>query len=288
MITIREATPADRDEVLSFCSNTFSWGDYINQVWDLWLNDERGKMLVAESDGRQVGLSHVALCKGSNSIWLEGVRVHPSFRRAGIATDLMDNMLGYGIRQGAPHALAIVAADNKASQRMMERSGFSVVSEWAYYSTGDELQSKPSNARIASAEDLDAIVRYLESSRIYQQAAKKYVDSWHWYALNRLVLEGFVTEGRVVLSGQPMAGIAVINRNGYWNRKNILQVVYLDSQNLRALQDLIAYVTNCYIDGGYERLHILCARERQMISVIERFHIEESEQFLLYSKVFSG
>ena len=34
MIKIRTATKADKEEILSFCSNTFSWGDYIDQVWE--------------------------------------------------------------------------------------------------------------------------------------------------------------------------------------------------------------------------------------------------------------
>ena len=119
MITVRPAAQADKSQILSFCANTFSWGDYIDHVWDLWLHDKNGRMLIAESDGVQVGLSHVSLCPDSN-IWLEGVRVHPSFRRTKIATELFGEMLRYGARYGARHAQAIVARENPASQKMME------------------------------------------------------------------------------------------------------------------------------------------------------------------------
>jgi hypothetical protein len=67
-----------------------------------------------------------------------------------------------------------------------------------------------------------------------------------------------------------------------------LQVVYLDSEEEQAVQDLLAYVTNLYLDGNYERLQILCPRDEQIDSVIDNFRIKESERFLLYSKVFSG
>ena len=30
-------TISDKKAVLDFCKNTFSWGDYINDVWDYWI-----------------------------------------------------------------------------------------------------------------------------------------------------------------------------------------------------------------------------------------------------------
>ena len=288
MITIRDAEQGDKNEILSFCANTFSWGDYIEQVWDLWMQDDLGKMLVADTDGKKVGLSHVALCPNSNSIWLEGVRVHPMFRRLKIAATLIDEMEIYGIEHGAVEALAIVAEENTSSQQMMERAGFSVVSKWSYYSTGDKLAKQRSDARVASPSDLGALVKYLESSIVYAKSAKKYVNSWRWYALDRSTLARFLKEGMIIVSGEPVAGMAVLNVKGYWSRKNVLQMVYLDSHEMQALQDLLAYVVNLYADGNYERLQVMFPFNEQTASVIDNFQIQESERFLLYSKVFTG
>ena len=228
------------------------------------------------------------MCPDSKDTWLEGVRVHPSHRRSGLASALLDKMLEFGKEKGATRALAIVAKNNAASQRMMERNGFSVISEWAYYSTGDQIDKRPSNARLASEDELDAILEYLEESRIYGMSAKTYVKAWHWYALDRTTLKALISEDRVVVSESPMAGIAVLNRHGYWNRKNILQIVYLDSQDEKVLSNLLAFATNLYLDEKYERLHVLCQQDEKMTSIIEGFEIQESEQFLLYSKVLSG
>jgi hypothetical protein len=145
-----------------------------------------------------------------------------------------------------------------------------------------------SNARIALSSDLDTVMEYLSRSRIYERSARKYVKSWHWYSLDASSMKQLATEGRVALSGEPVEGMAVLNTAGYWNRRGVLQVVYLDSESEDALQDLLAFVTNKYVDGGYERLQILCPRDEKMISKIEAFDIQESERFLLYSKVFSG
>ena len=36
---IREANISDKNSVLKFCKNTFSWGDYIEKVWSSWLDE---------------------------------------------------------------------------------------------------------------------------------------------------------------------------------------------------------------------------------------------------------
>lgn len=46
-IEIRPAVPADREGVLAFSRNTFDWGDFIEHVWDDWLADQAGQLLVA-------------------------------------------------------------------------------------------------------------------------------------------------------------------------------------------------------------------------------------------------
>ena len=43
---IRNATSLDKNSVLKFCKDTFSWGDYIDKVWSSWL--EEGNLFLFE------------------------------------------------------------------------------------------------------------------------------------------------------------------------------------------------------------------------------------------------
>ena len=36
---IRDAHNLDRISVLKFCKDTFTWGDYVDKVWDFWLSE---------------------------------------------------------------------------------------------------------------------------------------------------------------------------------------------------------------------------------------------------------
>jgi GNAT superfamily N-acetyltransferase len=287
-LRLRKAVQSDKEEILSFCSNTFDWGDYIDQVWDLWHVDRNGRLLIAEFGGRKIAVSHVAICPDSKSAWLEGVRVHPSYRRSQVASKLIEKMVQYSMQKGARQVSAIVAADNTASQCMMEKNGFEVISKWAYYSTTAEwaMQQK-SEARLATTSDLGSVWQFLQYSEVYRLSAKRYVKSWHWYDLDRKALRNFIKNNRVIVTGQPVDGIAIINKHGYWNKKNILQIIYLDPASAKSLRQLVLFVTNLYLDGKFDRLQVLCHKSKSMNSFFEKFMIKEEEQFLLYNKVFT-
>jgi ribosomal protein S18 acetylase RimI-like enzyme len=287
LIRIRRARDGDRAPILKFCTNTFTWGDYIDQVWDFWRKDKHGRLLVADAGEMRIGMAHVALCPDGEKIWLEGIRVHPAYRRSQVATTLIDAMTEFGRSRDARQASAVVALDNLASQRMMEKNGFAEVSRWAYYGTDEEIKIPRSGARFATAKDNRTIWNYLSSSRIYKLAGSTYVKSWHWYFLDGNALQDLVRKRRVIVAGVPVKGIAVINPRGYWKRKDVLQVVYLDSCSTGILRDLMSFATNIYAAGRFERFQVLCQQDKKMISVLEEFRMKESEQFLLYNKVFA-
>ena len=52
----RLAQSSDKKDVLNFCQYTFSWGDYIHEVWDNWINE--GNRVVIENDQIPVSVAH--------------------------------------------------------------------------------------------------------------------------------------------------------------------------------------------------------------------------------------
>lgn len=288
---IRQAKSSDKEEILRFCTGTFSWGDYIDQVWDYWFSGKKsGRLFVAVDDddgnSRKIGMSHVVICPGSKMAWLEGVRVHPEYRMSGIATDLLESMLAYAGRHGARQASAIVSSENVPSRRMMEKNGFAAVSRWVYYSTDQKFVQQKTGARLATLADLDGIWAYLQKSRIYRLSAGTYVRAWHWYPLDKKALRNLIREESVAVTGE-IDGIVIINSKGYWERTDVLQIVYLDSASIKSLQYLLAFAANAYGKGRYERMHVVCHDSRSITSMLQSFKKEEdSELFLLYNKKF--
>jgi len=302
-VIVRTAKKSDKEEVLKFCSNTFEWGDYIDQVWDIWSADPHGKLYVVDHNERSknnknfpVAISHGIICPGKRQIWLEGIRVHPDHRRKRIATALIAKMLQFGMRQGAIEASAIVAADNIGSRLMLEKNGFSVISRWVYYATTNKTvgssRIRHTNARVASLEDLNDVCNYLTDSPIYKLSGKRYVKAWRWYFLNRNTLRHFIKKRNLIVTGYPSPnGIALLNRRGYWHGRDALQIVYLDSLSKSSLQNLVAFLTNLRISSikpppnshSYV-LQLLAYQSEHLSVVMKNFNIKESEQFLIYAR----
>ena len=59
MENIRMPIPSDKNQILSFCENTFSWGDYIHEVWDSWEKDDG--LVIIEEDNAAVAMCHLSL-----------------------------------------------------------------------------------------------------------------------------------------------------------------------------------------------------------------------------------
>lgn len=141
-LEVRDAREDDHDAVLAFCSRTFGdEGDYIADVWDEWLADTHGALLVGVVDAQPVALSHVRMT-APDEAWIEGVRVAPAARRQGVAHVMVSRSLVRARELGATVARMFTGATNEASQRLFTGFGFTRVAELAYY-VGPALSPDP-------------------------------------------------------------------------------------------------------------------------------------------------
>jgi GNAT superfamily N-acetyltransferase len=298
-LKIRFAKKSDKEEILKLCLDTFDWGDYIDQVWDIWFSESNGALFVAENGiinnkRSAIAFSHVSLCPYRRKIWLEGIRVNPDYRRRSIATKLIKKMLSYGKRHGAREASAIVSANNLPSQLMMKKCGFNVISKWIYYSIDkahyciDKAQEfRTFNARSATFNDMKKVRNYLKQSQIYKSSGKRYVNSWRWYSFDSNNLSNIIKDQKLVIAGNDIIeGMAIINADGYWNKNHIFQISYIDSANVSSLYDLIHFVIMLVHSAHdqYKRIQIFTPQTRQISSVMGQLDIMNSEEFLLYGK----
>lgn len=134
-LVVREARQEDRDAVLAFCAQTWDGGDYIEQVWDRWLADADGALLLGEAGGEPVALSHIQMLAAGEA-WIEGVRVAPRARRQGVGRVMISRSLVRARDLGATVARLFTGARNQPAQRLFGAFGFSRVAELVCYSAG--------------------------------------------------------------------------------------------------------------------------------------------------------
>jgi GNAT superfamily N-acetyltransferase len=299
-LKFRHAKQSDKNNVLRFCTNTFEWGDYIEEVWDEWYSDPNGYLTVAEEEDSGViaAVSHAYVCPNRNRLWLEGIRVNPKFRRRCIGTELINKMVQYGKEQGAKEAAAIVSVKNIASQAMIEKNGFIIRSRWTYCyisTTPSKVYQKPETgqARIATSKDKEMICNYLKQSQIFRAAAENYVEFWRWYHLDlgSGVLQTLIDNKKVMIimdtNHSIIVGVMIINK--YNN--NMLQIGYLDAPDTSTLRHLIAFIINLAYNEATEKrcekLQMFIPHIPFLQSVMTDLGINQYGQFLLYSMEYS-
>src|SRR6266487_853639 len=169
-VEVRAAQAADREAVLAFCAHTWEWGDYLEYVWDEWLHDPQGLLLVATLDGQPVGVAHMRMTT-EKDVWLEGMRVDPNYRKHGIATALHQMMQAEAIKRGATHSRLMTDSTNTASISLSERGGFRRMGAFAPFKaeplTAPADVYGPEQPQIATPSDIDDIINYLNASNIF-------------------------------------------------------------------------------------------------------------------------
>lgn len=200
-VEIRPARADDRDTVLAFCSNTWEWGDYVAYVWDEWLNDPSGALLVAVVDELPVGIAHMQMLTASDA-WLEGLRVDPAYRQRGLGSALNIACMEEAMKRGARYARLLTSSDNSASIAMVERLFWRRVGSFVSFSAEpmaalSEREVGPDLPRLATAADSDDITNYLNSSNIMPLSGSLYYHNFTAYVINDDLIKAKIDAGEV-------------------------------------------------------------------------------------------
>ncbi len=136
---IREARREDRSEVEEIGRLTWEGHDYLPLVFDSWLED--GHFYVVEEDGKVVATAKLTLLPCGVG-WMEGLRVHPSYRGRGLARELHEFLVSLGremYSRGELESLMYATyIKNEASIHLGESTGFRVIKRFYHLSKKPE------------------------------------------------------------------------------------------------------------------------------------------------------
>jgi GNAT superfamily N-acetyltransferase len=128
--SLRDARASDKELLAPWTTHTFAWGDYVVDSFDRWLAHPQSRVLVAADDTDEP----VAVARGvllsPDELWLQGIRVHPDWRRRGIASELGANLQKWGAQQHAKVALLMIEDWNEAARDQVAHLGFRETTTW--------------------------------------------------------------------------------------------------------------------------------------------------------------
>lgn len=249
-IHVRPAHAQDKESVLAFCQNTFSWGDYIANVWDDWLTNTSGQLFVASMAEQIAGIVHVALLN-DRIAWMEGMRVNPAFRRQGVAQTLDETARAFARERGCRLARLVTSVKNIAAQTMLERIGYQRVARFNEWDA-EPLPGDFSPMRIATKNNVDGILAHWQSSeiiRVSQGVAPN--RDWRWTPIDAARLFKQIALGEVRVMPNGFALLLTFDESD-WNGVSIHALAGDDDAMLamaRAIRAEAAYRGYAHVEG---------------------------------------
>ncbi len=248
-LTIRPARPDDRPAVERICAHTWEWGDYIPEVWDHWLADAAGLLLVGELAGQVVALSKISF-QPEGQIWLEGMRVDPEHRRRGIAQQFLNYSIAYARQCNARVVRLSTSNHNEPVHKMVAHAGMERVGAYELW-TADPLP-EASPPAILPPDHAPQVQEFLARGPMLAQTHGLCSFSWAWQELSPACVARFLNAGQMAAqfaSDGSLAALAPIHLD---SDDKMLWISFIEGQ-AGAVADLARAVRGHAARFGAER-----------------------------------
>jgi GNAT superfamily N-acetyltransferase len=192
---VRRARSGDKSAIAAFTEDTFEWGDYVVGAFDRWHTDPQGLLLVAADPSDTA----IAVGRGTmlspTELWLQGARVHPEWRRRGIASALDREMEEWARQRGGLVARLAIEDWNTPARAQVENLGMRQVGEWwtAWRAAGTDRpvvggnggRRRPPQDRLVAAPTAEAAPAFMAWSAgpLGRAARGLFAIGWTWRRL---------------------------------------------------------------------------------------------------------
>ncbi|HZW04402.1 MAG TPA: GNAT family N-acetyltransferase, partial [Anaerolineaceae bacterium] len=168
---------------------------YIREVWDEWLDDPTGPLLVGELDGQPVTLMKLSDL-GSGECWLHGLRVAEEVRRRGFARAMITHALSLVQAAGDGVARFMTSEDNHPIHHIAEELGCRPVAAGVWFAG----RGTPSERRLVPLDELhlDWLLEQIRSSDLLERNHGLYAFHWRFQPLGRDALRDHLSAGQVL------------------------------------------------------------------------------------------
>lgn len=234
----------DKDKVLEFCKDTFSWGDYIADVWDYWFKE--GNLFVGYQNNQPIAVCHVSVHKKARQIWIEGIRVHPNFRKMGLATKLVSHSESVGAKNNCKTSLMLIEVNNKNSISLAKKQNYKKKETWFFCSL--EPKKTKASANLANFE------KKIPSNLFTNSYS--YVRSWRWMPLEISDIKFLIKKRKIFFIDFHRDSPFLIITDSEHFTKTLMVTLY--SNSTKGVKQLLNHVQNLAFNNNYNRIQVLC------------------------------
>lgn len=254
MAIIQDSITSYKNEILNFCRNTFSWGDYIHEVWDSWIED--GGLVVFENNNTAIAICHAVKFETEGMLWIEGIRVKEEHRKKGIAIQLIKHFEKIAKDSGILQANMLIESENVSSLNLVKKLNYKIISKWNYYS----LESKANSNNKIKFESIDI-------SELSDFKDIRFVESWRWIPLVKSNFNILKSQGNILClkRNNAIQSLGIISESNSFHDTIILTIVF---GTIDDIYKIISYVQNLSVEKKYSKIRILTKRDDLIIDNI--------------------
>lgn len=155
-LCVRRARVEDRGKVLQVEALSTPNLRYLGAVFEHWVHDQVGELIVAELDGEMVGVGKLTIVP-DGSAWLEALRVIPAAQGKGIGKRFYERFCEIAVARQLPSMRMYTGIRNAASKGLAERFGFHLAATFrgASVQLSEFIGEKEENLAFAQITDPD-------------------------------------------------------------------------------------------------------------------------------------
>ena len=241
----RLAQSSDKKDVLNFCQYTFSWGDYIHEVYDSWIDE--GDLVVFEEDGNPIAICHGVIYSEEEMLWIEGIRVRSDYRRSGLAEKLVLYIENNAKNSGIKHSSMLIESQNKPSLNLAKKIGYNKQAKWNYIPVESKKISLFTNFDSISFDEL-------------AELDIRYVASWRWIPLTKSNFEKLNSHGNILClkKNGVVQSLGIMTESNSFDDTIILTIIFGVSDDIHKI---ISYVQNFSSAKNYSKIRILTTKD---------------------------
>jgi hypothetical protein len=202
---VRPATLADKTAIAPFVTDTFDWGDYVQDRYEDWLTDKASYNAVAVHDGAPIGFGR-GLLSSPTELWMQSARVHPEHRGNQLNGLIGRQIVEWASIGGARVARLLIEDRDTASKRSVVKMGYREVSQW-YFAVRDIINRDPQptgnggkrvrgdeRLRPASTAETEPAFMAWSTSDLMRASRSLFTRNWVWRKLVVTDLEAAAKE----------------------------------------------------------------------------------------------
>jgi GNAT superfamily N-acetyltransferase len=252
-LKFRMARPDDWPAVERITAGTWEAGGYIDQaLWEQWLADRQGQLVVGVLDDEVVVLSKLTRL-AEDEWWMEGLRVRPDHRREGFIHAIHNHQLARARRQGGIVRFA-TGSDNESVHNIAAETGFRRVARHAPMSA-PALPVDRRGLHTLTGEHFEVVQAYLAASPMFQASPRLVEHHWVWRSLSDEYLAWLLETGAVSGwdLGEGLMGLA-IHVPEPEQHDEVMGLGLVDGIHIEALTIVARAVRGLAAEQGYQRV----------------------------------